>query len=37
MAFLMLGAFAVVTLNLAADLLAQRLDPRSRDHAATGA
>lgn len=37
MAFLMIGAFAVVTLNLAADLVAQRLDPRSRDHGAKGA
>ena len=30
MAFLMVGAFAVVTLNLVADLLVRRLDPRTR-------
>lgn len=30
MAFLMVGAFAVVALNLVADLLVRRLDPRTR-------
>lgn len=33
MAFLMIGAAAVVTLNLLADLLVRRLDPRTREQA----
>ena len=32
MAFLMIGAAAVIVLNLAADLFVQRLDPRTRTH-----
>lgn len=33
MAFLMIGAFAVITLNLFADLLVRHLDPRTRERA----
>ena len=33
MAFLMVGAFAVITLNLFADLLVRHLDPRTRERA----